>query len=633
MHGRRSLLTVMATAMLALAIALGFIMTPAARQGTTGVNGDDGPLSAVLPEHRETIAQQTDTMPRYTIAATLLLPPEPTATQPVPIASPLASPVASPVAATPKLPETFTEPRIVGTLDLHYVNTTGEALDDLWLRLYPNLRQYGSGEMAVANVQVDGEPVEVQPPPLHSVPDATPIAIEDAGERDLAILRIPLATSLTPGEAVSLRMDFETTVPIDPPDENGLFRYTPETGTWTLAHGIPMLAGHDSEAGWVTDPPAAWSDITFSNTALFDITLTAPADLVLVTTGVEVGSTESDGYRTERIVTGPVRDVAIIADPNLESTSTEVAGTTITSWHRPGEEAGSEQILQWAAQSFAIFTELFGPYPYEALDLVPVPHAIGYEFPQLVFIGSDFYPDPEALGSRPGAIEFLVAHEVAHQWWYGLVGSNPHSNAFLDEGLTEYSTIVYFERQHGEEAAASHLRDGLIHRYGFMLVTTGDQVVDQPTVDFPDAGAYYATVYRKAGLGFQAIREEIGDDAFFTALRSYAEEHRFDVATPTDLLAAFEEASGQQLDDLWTLWFESDRGRIEIVMEPLPGTPPAATPATTAPATPAIPPAATPAQGMPASPAPSPATISATPVSPIGSPAATPVAPPAAAVG
>ncbi|MDQ4044967.1 MAG: M1 family metallopeptidase, partial [Chloroflexota bacterium] len=585
MPGPRSL-TIMATAMLALAIALGVFMAPAAWQGGMDVGSDAELLDAVQSEHRETVAAQADTMPLYTIAATLLLPPEPAVNQPVSIASPVASPVASPAAAVPEPPQPFTEPRIVGTLDLRYVNTTGETLDELWLRLYPNLRQYGSGEMAVANVRVDGEPVEVQPPALHSVPDATPIPIEDAGERDLAVVRIPLETTLTPDEAVSLSMDFETTVPIDPPDENGLFRYTPATGTWTLAHWFPMLAGYDPQSGWVTDPPAAWSDITFSNTALSDITLTTPAELALVTTGIEVGSTESDGYRTEHIVTGPVRDVAIIADPNLESTSTEVAGTTIRSWHRPGEEAGSEQILEWAAQSFAIFTELFGPYPYAALDLVPVPHVIGYEFPQLVFIGSDFYPDPETLGSRPGAIEFLVAHEVAHQWWYGLVGSNPHSNAFLDEGLTEYSTIVYFERQHGEEVAASHLRDGLIHRYGFMLVTTGDQVADQPTTDFPDAGAYYATVYRKAGLGFEAIREEIGDDAFFSALHSYAEEHRFDVATPSDLLDAFEEASGQELDDLWTLWFESDRGRIEIVMEPLPGTPPPATPAATPTATP-----------------------------------------------
>ena len=51
-----------------------------------------------------------------------------------------------------------------------------------------------------------------------------------------------------------------------------------------------------------------------------------------------------------------------------------------------------------------IFTELFGPYPYATLDLVEVPGVIGYEFPQLIFLGADYYPDPAASGSRPGAL-------------------------------------------------------------------------------------------------------------------------------------------------------------------------------------------------------------------------------------
>jgi hypothetical protein len=144
--------------------------------------------------------------------------------------------------------------------------------------------------------------------------------------------------------------------------------------------------------------------------------------------------------------------------------------------------------------------------------------------------------------------------------------------------------ILYFERVCGDEAAAFHLRDGLIHRYASMLVTGGDQVADQPTADFADAAAYYATSYRKGGLGFQAIRQEIGDEAFFAALRSYTDAHRYGMVTPEDLRAALEGSSGLDLTDLWWLWFETARGRVEIVMDPLPE-PPAldASPTTPAP--------------------------------------------------
>src|SRR3712207_7269629 len=67
-----------------------------------------------------------------------------------------------------------------------------------------------------------------------------------------------------------------------------------------------------------------------------------------------------------------------------------------------------------------------------------------------------------------------------------LFRSNPHRHAFLDEGLAEYSAVLYFERQHGVEAAEGQLDAGLGLRYATMLLTGEDQIVDQPTADFPD---------------------------------------------------------------------------------------------------------------------------------------------------
>jgi hypothetical protein len=209
-----------------------------------------------------------------------------------------------------------------------------------------------------------------------------------------------------------------------------------------------------------------------------------------------------------------------------------------------------------------------------------------------------------------------------------VVGSNPHRHAFLDEGLSEYSAVLYFEHQYGPAVAAAHLRDGLVHRYALMLVTAGDHVVDQPTVDFPDRASYYATVYRKAGLGFGAIRQEIGDAAFFAALRSYAAAQHYGLANPTALRGAFEAAAGRELADIWTLWFELAHGRVEIVMAPPPATPGSAAPGPATPAaSAAASPAASPKGAMPAEAAPAgPSTLASPVAAPVGIPAArTPV--------
>lgn len=91
-------------------------------------------------------------------------------------------------------------------------------------------------------------------------------------------------------------------------------------------------------------------------------------------------------------------------------------------------------------------------------------------------------------------------------------------------------------------------------------------------------------MYRKAGLGFAALRAEIGDEAFFSGLQRYVESTRFEVGTPDDLQEAFERAAGRELDAFWHLWFETASGRVEIVMElatPAPATPAIASPVAT----------------------------------------------------
>jgi len=536
---------------------------------------------AVSPAYRSEVMAATEhRLSRYTISATFHPPGSALVSTPrgTPSASPAAmpdrGPVATPGSVGAAAPVTATDKAMItGVQELRYVNATGEPVTDLHFRLYPNLRQYDEGRMVIHDLTVDGQAVRPEAPPLYSVPAGTPVATPSVEEADLILLRVPLDSPLAPGETTLVGMGFTTTIPVDPPDGTGLFRYVPDTGSWTLAHWFPILAGSDPVSGWEVDPPAAWSDLTFANVALFDVTLAAPEVLVLVTTGVEVEHQARGERQGRRFVSGPVRDFAVVADPGLISTSREINGTTVSSYHQPDNAAGGEQILAWATQALAVFTELFGPYPYATLDLVAVPGVIGFELPQLILIGADYYPDPVSSGSRPGAIEFLVAHEVAHQWWYGLVGSNPHRHAFLDEGLAEYSAVLYFEHQYGMDAAKAQLDTGLRLPYASMLLTDEDHIVDQPTADFPDLLTYYTTVYRKAGLGFSAVRQVIGDEAFFASLRHYAKTMRFRVATPEDLLALFEGASGGELDDFWRLWFETASGRVEIVMEPEPATP------------------------------------------------------------
>lgn len=436
---------------------------------------------------------------------------------------------------------------IDGTLDLRYVNQTGGSLDVLPFRLYPNADEYDTGGMAIDSAVVGGDALDVE------------LSVADT------VASVVLPRTLAPGDAVDLTIAFATTIPTDPTGSYGMFSLDERTGTYALAHWLPLLAGFDPESGFVLDPPSRNGDPVFTNTALFDVRLTAPSSLTFVTTGSEVDSASVDRTTTRhRFVSGPVRDFVMVADADYDETSTQVGETTVRSWFNPNSRDGGAAVLAAGAKSLEVYERLFGRYPYAELDLAQVSlgnGAGGVEFPQLAFIGSAYYAPTEATQATPGLQEFVVAHEVAHQWWYGLVGNDQYQHAFMDEGLASYVTTVYFGAVYGAAAEEEQVDYNLKAAYFSELFNDRDQIVDQPTDDFPSARSYGATVYAKGALAFGAIRAAIGDDAFFAALRAYASEYEFAVATPADLKGAFEDASGQNLDELWRHWFDAAEGR------------------------------------------------------------------------
>ncbi|MBA3277030.1 MAG: hypothetical protein H0T72_14705, partial [Chloroflexia bacterium] len=169
--------------------------------------------------------------------------------------------------------------------------------------------------------------------------------------------------------------------------------------------------------------------------------------------------------------------------------------------------------------------------------------------------GLDYYTGPTDLAT-PNSLDFTVAHEVVHQWLYGLVGNNQYDNAFTDEGITNYlSAQVYFEEVYGEADADRIMNLHIRTPFERIVDANGDLVVNQPTDEFETGRDYVFAAYTKAPLGFEAIRLEIGNDAFFGALQTYVDEFAFAVAEPADLLAAFEASSGDDLNALWDTWF------------------------------------------------------------------------------
>jgi aminopeptidase N len=142
---------------------------------------------------------------------------------------------------------------------------------------------------------------------------------------------------------------------------------------------------------------------------------------------------------------------------------------------------------------------------------------------------------------------------VAHQRWYGVVGNDIYRQPWLDEALAQYSGIIYDEDVTGGSVAAADWEREVLRRYRGAL-GDGDLPIDLPIDGYPNFNVYYRTVYGKGAVFLRRLREQLGDDIFFKALHAYYRQHRYGVATTTDALRAFEEASGRSLEDLLRGW-------------------------------------------------------------------------------
>lgn len=446
-------------------------------------------------------------------------------------------------------PEEDGDRTLEGSQEITYTNTTGNVLKELPFRLYANSADPENDAVTIDHVTVDDSEADV----VLSV------------DNSVAIVTLP--QPLAPGADARISMDFTTAVPQDESLHYGIFNYASESDTWSLAHWYPVVAGRDPETGWMLEPTSEYGDPIFTEAGLYTVTVTAPEELTFITSGVETASEADGGMITTTFNAWPSRDFVMVADADMESVTRDVDGTAVASWYEPGHGEAGEAALTWSTRALELFNDLLGEYPYRQLQLAEVEifNAAGVEFPQLIAMSRGYYlREPNLQG--PGHFEFTIAHEVVHEWFYNLVGNNQYAHAFIDEGLTNYlSARVYFEEFYGEQEADAIVRDYLTRPFRNAVISGVDPIVDFPTDDFPSQQSYVIAAYSKGALGFAAIHEAIGDEAFFGALQAYVQDFQFRVATPEDLLEAFEAASDVPVEPIWRHWFQERNGDLDTI--------------------------------------------------------------------
>jgi hypothetical protein len=418
---------------------------------------------------------------------------------------------------------------IDGHQDVRYTNSEEVDLNEVQFRLFPNIL---GGRMDISNLRVDGQ--EVTP--------------EFELENSLMIVR--LSAALEPGQSVEFSMDFALTVPQSVELNYGVLAYF--ENVLALAHAYPMICVYDDE-GWNAEIPPQDGDVTYADASFYVVRISAPEDLTLVTSGSAIRRDKAGQTQVLYVANGPARDFYLAASPDYEEISETFGEVTIRSYAPAGLQDGAQMALDVAARAIDIFSRRYAPYPYTEFDIVSTPTlALGIEYPGMTAITSRIYDVDGEYRGAPTSIymESTVTHEVGHQWFYSLVGDDQLDDPWLDESLTQFITLQYYEDEQGPQGAEG-FRQSLEGRW--QRVGNADIPIGLPVAGYKD-GEYGAIVYGRGPLFFVELREKMGTQKFDAFMKEYTQTLAWGIATPEFLHSLAGEHCGCELDDLFEEW-------------------------------------------------------------------------------
>ena len=439
---------------------------------------------------------------------------------PSPTATPL--PVFEGTSYTMNIGLNYAEHRLDVQQQIDYTNVTSETLPNLVLNVHPN-HSRGTFELNDVKVDLDGEMVK---------PEVFPLDVT---------LRDELPRPLRPDEQVSLWMDYTLNLPkIAPGEEFSAASYGYSKQAISLGNWYPVMAPHREDKGWYALTYFPVGDPYVTEVADYYVTITTTEDVVIAGTGTETLENGLWHYEAK-----DARSFAFAASDVFEVSSAQVGDVTVHSYYFPSNQEAGEVALETASQSMELYTELYGPYPFPDYRVAETEFAGGMEFTGLTFLGSTFYDEYDGTTRTP--LIPLTAHEVAHQWFYSLVGNDQVTEPWLDEAPAEYSAFLYYER---------YLPDDVDWWWFYAVdqwVPTGK--IDSSIYEFRDNRAYLDAVYRRGAQFMRDLRETMGDPAFFSFLEEYQRRYSGQLAKSRDFFGLVQEYTTADLIPLQEEYF------------------------------------------------------------------------------
>ena len=430
--------------------------------------------------------------------------------------------------------------QISATETIVFYNRTDTDLEYICLHLYPRAFREGAvikpyttltaatcfpnginfGDIAILKVRVNAETKD----------------FELIGE-DEDILRINFGFKLTPKKSVQIEIEFNLIIP-NCTHRFGWFENNINLGNW-----YPVVCVFEN-GEFDLAPYYSTGDPFYSELANYDVELSYPKNYKMVSTG-EINESINGDFVHSKISAKAVRDFAMCLSKESKTLNLQ-SGKVKLIYMADLSETNLDKYAKLGADAVSFFSKTFGEYPYKSMAVVKTPFIYGgMEYPNLVFISNSIDDETEYIK--------VIVHEIAHQWWYGIVGNNEVKEAWLDESLAEYSTALFF-KNHPEykinyedfvnEALSSYLL------YVDVIQTLKGEVNTKMNLcvnEYQNDYEYSYMVYVKGVIMFDSLKNMVGEKSVVAGLKRYYTDNKFKIASTESFLKSFEQACHQDL--------------------------------------------------------------------------------------
>ena len=229
-----------------------------------------------------------------------------------------------------------------------------------------------------------------------------------------------------------------------------------------------------------------------------------------------------------------------------------------------GFEKGAAKVFASTPQMIGYFEKTLGvPFPWQKYDQIVVRDFVSGAMENTtasIFMEELLLDEREALDSE---WDYIIAHELFHQWFGDLVTAESWSNLTLNEAFANYSEYLWNAHRYGQDQADLKL---VVEKEGYFAEAETDpkELIRFNYADSEDL--FDAHSYNKGGLVLHMLRRQLGDAAFFQGLNLYLTKHAFQAVEAHDLRLAMEQVSGQDLNGFFNQWFFA-KGHPELTVE------------------------------------------------------------------